>query len=328
MSFADLPNGASGDFKPFKIAIPKDQVEEMNTLIKLSKIAPQTFENSFIDLKYGVGREWMVKARDEWMNNFSWSKAEDRMNSYPHFTTTIEDDKGTSFTIHFVALFSKKPSAIPITMVHGWPGSFLEFLPTLSLLQSRYTSDTLPYHVIIPSIPGYTFSSGPPVDRDYSLLSVAIVFDKLMRKLGFASGYIAQGGDLGSRVVRNMARQSDACKAVHLNFLIHPLPPRAEDGSELPVTDLDKKEIEKLTEFRSTGSGYSNMHATRPATIGMVLQSSPIALVAWIGEKMLIWTDQDPPLETILEEGGHFAALEKPEILWKDIEEFIAKVWK
>ena len=44
------------------------------------------------------------------------------------------------------------------------------------------------------------------------------------------------------------------------------------------------------------------MHATRPATIGLVLQSSPIALLAWAAEKMLEWTDIDPPMETILEE--------------------------
>ena len=139
------------------------------------------------------------------------------MNNYPHYTTTIEDDKSSSFTIHFVALFSKSPSAVPVLMCHGWPGSFLEFLPIISILQSRFSPETLPYHVIVPSIPGYTFSSSPPLDRDYGLESVSLLFDKLMRKLGFGSGYIAQGGDLGSRVVRGMASQSDACKAVHGN---------------------------------------------------------------------------------------------------------------
>jgi microsomal epoxide hydrolase len=28
------------------------------------------------------------------------------------------------------------------------------------------------------------------------------------------------------------------------------------------------------------------------------------------------------------ERGGHFAALEKPEELWQDMEEFVGKVWK
>lgn len=42
-------------------------------------------------------------------------------------------------------------------------------------------------------------------------------------------------------------------------------------------------------------------HGTRPATIGLVLSSSPIALLAWIGEKFQQWTDQDPPMDEILD---------------------------
>jgi microsomal epoxide hydrolase len=117
---------------------------------------------------------------------------------------------------------------------------------------------------------------------------------------------------------------------------------------------------------------------TRPSTIGHVLSSNPLALLAWIGEKFLEWSDEDPPLDTILtnvpyrslfrgpreplppltkptgysffpkelfpgikyiienetnlvsfsvhEQGGHFAALERPDDLWSDVEEFVAKV--
>ena len=50
----------------------------------------------------------------------------------------------------------------------------------------------------------------------------------------------------------------------------------------------------------ATGMAYAQEHGTRPATIGLVLSSSPIALLAWIGEKFLAWTDQDPSIDTIL----------------------------
>lgn len=36
-----------------------------------------------------------------------------------------------------------------------------------------------------------------------------------------------------------------------------------------------------LTTFRVSGSAYAQMHATRPSTIGHVLASSPLALLAW-----------------------------------------------
>ena len=48
------------------------------------------------------------------------------------------------------------------------------------------------------------------------------------------------------------------------------------------------------------GTAYAQEHGTRPGTIGLVLSSSPLALLAWIGEKYLEWTDDDPSTEEIL----------------------------
>lgn len=43
------------------------------------------------------------------------------------------------------------------------------------------------------------------------------------------------------------------------------------------------------------------MHGTRPSTIGIVVQSSPVALLAWLGEKFRDWTDDDLNLDQVLE---------------------------
>lgn len=82
----------------------------------------------------------------------------------------------------------------------------------LDLFRAQYTASTLPYHFIVPSLPGYAFSSGPPLDRNYSNEDVARVVDRLMKDLGFESGYIAQGGDIGSMVSRILAVDHDSCK--------------------------------------------------------------------------------------------------------------------
>ncbi|KAJ5252065.1 hypothetical protein N7489_002475 [Penicillium chrysogenum] len=73
-------------------------------------------------------------------------------------------------------------------------GSFLEFLPILQRFRDEYTPETLPYHLIVPSLPGYAFSSGPPLDRDFGTGDVARVLDQLMKDIGFESGYVVQGG--------------------------------------------------------------------------------------------------------------------------------------
>lgn len=91
-------------------------------------------------------------------------------------------------------------------------GSFIEFLPMLDRIRQQYTPDTLPYHLVVPSLPGYTFSSPPPQDRDFRLEDVARLLHKLAISLGFGSGYVLQGGDIGSKVGRVMAATYDEVK--------------------------------------------------------------------------------------------------------------------
>ena len=201
-------------------------------------------------------------------------------------------------SLHFVALFSERKDAIPILLLHGWPGSFLEFLPILSIIKSRYTSSTLPYHLIIPSLPGYAFSQTPPLDHDFQIQDIARFMNQLMLDLGFRAGYAVQGGDIGSKVARVLAAEHEACKAVHLNFGIMPEPAGADSSL---ITPAEKIGLQRAEEFISTGSAYALLHATRPSTISFALASNPLSLLAWIGEKFQEWTDTTPSLDAILE---------------------------
>lgn len=186
--------------------------------------------------------------------------------------------------MHFLALFSEKADATPILFAHGWPGSVLEFVPMLQLLQGKYTPATLPHHVIVPSLTGFGFSSAPPVDRPFTALVQATLFDKLMAGLGFGAergGYLAQGGDVGSFVVRIMST-FDACNGIHVNFF--PLLGKAVD--EKGLDEVDRKAVARSNLWSGFGTGYLVEQATKPGTIGAVLESSPVAVLAWIGEKL------------------------------------------
>ena len=82
----------------------------------------------------------------------------------------------------------------------------------MDLLRKQYSTATLPYHIVVPSMPGYTFSSRPPLDANFRTWDVARIFNKLVLSLGFGEGYAVQGGDIGSRVARIMGVQYSACK--------------------------------------------------------------------------------------------------------------------
>jgi microsomal epoxide hydrolase len=85
-------------------------------------------------------------------------------------------------------------------------------------MKEKYTPQELPYHIIVPSFPGYGFSSPPPLDRDNSMDGVAEIANQLMLALGFGSRYIAQGGDIGSRVAKIVAWKYELCKGNSTQF--------------------------------------------------------------------------------------------------------------
>ncbi|VUC25506.1 unnamed protein product, partial [Clonostachys rosea] len=296
--FETLPSGVSLDVKPFYAHVEEDKLQQFKKLLDLSPIAPAVFENTNAGTKFGLKRDWLQNAKEVWLNSFDWRKVEDRFNSFPNFKALVKDGDGHDIEIQFLALFSKKPDAVPLAFLHGWPGSICEFLDILDLLKSKYSPDDLPYHVIVPSLPGYGYSSGPPLDADYGIETAAGAIHNLMIGLGFGSGYIAQGGDLGSFFCRVLALKYDACKGIHVNQM--PLPPLPQ-GGELPTDPLQKRALERGKEMVETGLAFLMEHGTRAATIGFVLSSSPLALLSWIGEKVLAWSDQDLPLDKILE---------------------------
>jgi microsomal epoxide hydrolase len=219
-SFSDLPAKASIKPKLFKAQVSDQELSDFKQLLKLSKIGPKTYENSIADVKdftsFGISRDWLAETKTYWETKYDWRKTEDRINGYPNFTVPVQDaETGFTFDIHFLALFSKKADAVPVLLLHGWPGSPLEFLGALSVLMEKYTPDTLPYHVVVPSLPGYAYSSGPPLDQNFNTEGIARVMDKLMIGLGFGGGYITQGGDIGSFVSRVLAVTAESCLAAH-----------------------------------------------------------------------------------------------------------------
>jgi len=122
-------------------------------------------------------------------------------------------------TIHFVGIYSQHVDAVPIILLHGWPGSFYEFYPLIHELRK---STNPHFHIIAPSLPGYMFSSPPPTDRDYTQGDVVDLMDRFMNHLGMAP-YIAMGSDMGAQAARGLTAR-EGCRGCHRTH-IYPSPP-------------------------------------------------------------------------------------------------------
>ncbi|KAH8431643.1 uncharacterized protein LDX57_009299 [Aspergillus melleus] len=116
-----------------------------------------------------------------------------------------------------------------------------------------------------------------------------------MVNLGFES-YVAQAGDIGSKVARILAVDYEACK-VNACFVQKPA-----SVADSELSESETQNLQRAQWFALWGSGYFVEQGTRTSTIGNAIATNPVALLAWIGEKFLDWVDdRDPlPLETIL----------------------------
>lgn len=118
--FSKVPPQALKQPEPFSLHVSDEDIEEFKSLLNLSKIGPLTWENN--SKGFGVTREWLSDAKDFWLRHFDWRHHEKLINSFPNFKSIVTDHVHDSLSIHFVALFSSKPDAIPIILLHGWPG--------------------------------------------------------------------------------------------------------------------------------------------------------------------------------------------------------------
>ncbi|XP_026175141.1 epoxide hydrolase 1 [Mastacembelus armatus] len=295
--------------RPFKVTTSEEELEDLYRRIDQTRPVTSLEDSQF---HYGFNSQCLQKVVSYWRNDFNWRRQVDKLNQYPHFKTKIE-----GIDIHYLHVKPKNvpegTTAIPIIMVHGWPGSFYEFYGLIPLLTEPSAPDHLVFEVVCPSIPGYGYSEAPH-KKGFNSVCAARVFHKLMKRLGFHQFY-AHGGDWGWLITTNMAQlDPKSVKGLHVNFA----PPSKPSlpivlsvilGRYFPklfgFSDMDVEHLfpcmEKLVVESFKESGYMHIQATKPDTVGRGLNDSPVGLAAYILEKFSTWTCHD---FRNLEDGG------------------------
>jgi pimeloyl-ACP methyl ester carboxylesterase len=211
-----------------------------------------------------------------WTTEYDWRQAEARLNALPQFTTEID-----GVEIHFIHVKSAHDDALPLIITHGWPGSVIELLDTVSPLtdptaHGGQAEDA--FDLVVPSLPGYGFSA-EPAELGWNLGRVARAWAELMRRLGYTR-YVAQGGDVGAGVTDAIGRLGpEGLIGIHTNLLV----PALNNPGALPAdTEEERAALAAIKTFQTSGNGYFVEQATRPQTIGYALLDSPVALAAWM----------------------------------------------
>jgi pimeloyl-ACP methyl ester carboxylesterase len=236
----------------------------------------------------GVPLGYLQELAAYWADGFDWRKQEARLNELPQFVTSIDGQD-----IHFLHLRSPEPSALPLLVIHGWPSSPVEFLKIIEPLTDPAASGGAPgdgFHLVIPSLPGYGFST-PVAELGWgSLFRVAGVFGELMGRLGYGR-YGVQGTDVGAGVAGMLAMADPRRVAgVHLTGTTAGMafgPPIELEG----LSVADRARAERFNAYQADQLGYLHLQATRPQTLAYALNDSSAGQLAWIIEKFHDWTD-------------------------------------
>ena len=102
-------------------------------------------------------RDYLQALVAYWREGYDWRAQEAQLNAVPQFTTAIDGQ-----TIHFLHVRSPEPGALPLVLTHGWPSSPAEFLRLIGPLSDPRANGGDPadaFHLVIPSLPGYGFST-------------------------------------------------------------------------------------------------------------------------------------------------------------------------
>jgi pimeloyl-ACP methyl ester carboxylesterase len=270
---AEQTEGEHVEIRPFRVSVPDDDLDDLRRRLTATRWPTKELVG---DRSQGVQLATLEELVRYWATDHDWRNAEARLNAYPQFMTKID-----GVDIHFIHVESRHPNALPMIMTHGWPGSVLELLEVIDPLTNPTAHGGRAedaFHMVVPSLPGYGFSS-EPTELGWESGRIARAWAELMARLGYTR-YVAQGGDVGASVTDAMGRQAPkGLLGIHVNLLAAAL----GIADRLPAKSEQERAAHKaLATFKASGFGYFLEQSTRPQTIGYSLLDSPVGLAAWM----------------------------------------------
>ncbi|KAJ7018627.1 Alpha/Beta hydrolase protein [Mycena alexandri] len=284
-------NDTKYEITPFKIDL-SGKVPHLKDLLSRTRL-PENELHQDHKLDKGIQLDVLKGLKDEWLQSYGWDAEQAKLNEpvhpFKHFTAVIEGQK-----VHFVHEKSENPGAIPIILLHGWPSSFHEFTPVIKSLTESWANAAgkkVSYNVVVPSLPGFVFSSAPPVT--WTTDDTARIFNTLMTELLGYPKYAVHGTDwgcvVGYSLYKNFPKTVRAAQFVFIPFI----PPSREQmaAENITLTAEQNVTVARYTAAGTTGLGFRDMQTNKPNDVALSLYDNPVGQLAWIGGNILRWSD-------------------------------------
>jgi len=276
---------------PFKVEVPEATLADLRARLAQTRWIDDHDGDGW-DL--GVSRSYLRELCEYWRTTFDWRAQEALINGFDQYVVDVDGQP-----IHFVHAPSARADALPLLLVHGWPGSVFEYIKVLRPLSDPVAAmgaEADAFHVVAPSIPGYGFS-GPTLHPGWGPSRIASAFATLMRHLGY-DRYALAGGDWGAIITTELAR-ADGGQHVCGLHLTMPLGEPPPAGHQDVLTDADQRGLDDWARHQATGTVvHVAINSTRPHTLAFGLNDSPAGLAAWLIDKYRSYSDCGGDVET------------------------------
>lgn len=270
--------------QPFTIRVDDSVLLDLQERLKKTRWPDHIRDGGW---DYGANPEYLRELVQYWQTSYDWRAQEQKLNKWRHYTASVD-----GLQLHFIHERSGKPNALPIIVIHGWPGSFHEFPKVIGPLSAPDDAADS-FDVVTPSIPGFVFSEAAK-DRGMNVQRVADLFHKLMTEVLGYSRYGAVGGDWGSIIASRLGfAYPEQVIGIHVSMpAVFPNQQDMGRPSEEEVAFL-----QGMGQWRENEAGYQAIQGTKPQTLGYGLTDSPVGLAGWLVEKFRVWSHCDGDIE-------------------------------
>jgi pimeloyl-ACP methyl ester carboxylesterase len=269
--------------RPFAVAIGDDVLDDLRQRVRRTRWTDSVAGAGW---SHGTNIDYLRELASYWADGFDWRAQERLLNErLPGWVTDIGGRQ-----VHFARCPGVGPDPMPLVLLHGWPGSYFEMVKVAPALADPAAHGGRPadaFEVVVPSLPGHGFSAAvrePGFGADQAADAVC---ELMSDRLGFPR-FGAQGGDRGAFVSAGLGhRHRDHVIGIHLNF-----------ATGIPGDDpVDREWMARQQAWMAEEGGYISIQSTRPLTLAVALNDSPVGLLAWIVEKWRAWSDCDGDVE-------------------------------
>ena len=140
----------TGEVEPFRVDVDEAVLDDLHRRLALTRFPDPITGTGW---EYGTSIDQVRELVEYWRDGYDWRAHEARLNELD----AVHDRDRRAGASTSCTCARHAPDALPLFLMHGWPGSFVEFLRRLIPAGCSGRD----FHVVVPSLPGYGFSEAP-----------------------------------------------------------------------------------------------------------------------------------------------------------------------